>query len=377
MDSISFKYFMPTRVIMGRDCISKNSKIFRTLGTKALLVTGARSAKENGSQQDVIAALEKEGISYYIFDRVMSNPSISCVYEGAHIAKEEKVDFIIAIGGGSPMDAGKAIALLAVQDIPEEELFNRTREDKILPLAVVPTTAGTGSEVTQYSVLTNEKAETKTSIANPILFPKVAFLDAKYMENLAVDTTINTAIDALSHAVEGFLSVRASAMTDILALESLRLITACFPDLKRFRKSQGSGEFPLAKREQLLYASYLAGIVIAQTGTTAVHSMGYSLTFFKGVDHGRANGLLLGEYLKFIEQKQREPVAKMLSAMDLATAQDFQLLLNELLGEEKETVSSEEINHYCQIAIRAKNIDSGIVKLGLEDIRHIFEQSLK
>ncbi|WP_141694398.1 iron-containing alcohol dehydrogenase, partial [Desulfosporosinus sp. BG] len=192
------KYYMPTRVIIGDDCIIKNSELFIPLGKKALIVTGAQSAKSNGSEKDVRTALESVGINYLVFDKVMSNPTISCVYEGASLAKEKGVDFIIAIGGGSPMDAGKAIALLAVQDIEEESLFSGNYEKTVLPMAFVPTTAGTGSEVTQYSILTNDKAQTKTSIASDLLFPTVTFLDAKYTEHLAVTTTINTAIDALS-----------------------------------------------------------------------------------------------------------------------------------------------------------------------------------
>ena len=120
----------------------------------------------------------------------------------------------MAIGGGSPMDAAKAIALLACQDIPESALFSGEYGTEVLPMVHIPTTAGTGSEVTQYAVLTNDAAQTKTSLASPMLFPKYALLDAKYMSGLSLSTTINTAMDALSHVIEGMLSIRANAMTD-------------------------------------------------------------------------------------------------------------------------------------------------------------------
>lgn len=368
------KYYMPTRVIMGDDCITKNSELFIPLGKKALIVTGAQSAKRNGSEKDVKTALESVGIQYLVFDKVMSNPTISCVYEGASFAKENGVDFIIAIGGGSPMDAGKAIALLAVQDIEEESLFSGNYENKVLPMAFVPTTAGTGSEVTQYSILTNDKAQTKTSIASDLLFPTVTFLDAKYTEHLGVITTINTAIDALSHAVEGMLSVRASNVSNALAVASIRMVMNCVPDMLQALQSGSEGVFNLKQREQLLQASLMAGMVIAQTGTTAVHAMGYSLTYFKDIDHGRANGLLLGEYLKLVEKAQPDLAGRILAAMNFSEAEQFRELLNKLLGK-KEEIGSEEIKQYSKRAIQTKNIANSVVKPTEEDIRIMFTLS--
>jgi len=368
------KYYMPTRVIIGEDCITKNSELFKTLGKKALIVTGAQSAKRNGSEKDVKTALEAVGIPYLVFDKVMSNPTISCVYEGAAFAKENGVDFIIAIGGGSPMDAGKAIALLAVQDLEEGSLFSGNYENKVLPMAFVPTTAGTGSEVTQYSILTNDKAQTKTSISSDLLFPTVTFLDAKYTEHLRVVTTINTAIDALSHAVEGMLSVKASNVSNALAVASIRMIMNCVPDMLQALQAGSEVVFNLKQREQLLQASLMAGMVIAQTGTTAVHAMGYSLTYFKNIDHGRANGLLLGEYLKLVEKVQPDLAGRILTVMNFSEAEQFRELLSKILAE-KEEISSEEIKQYSKTAIQTKNIANCVVIPTEEDISTMFALS--
>jgi alcohol dehydrogenase class IV len=370
---MNYKYYMPTRVIMGKDCIINNSDLFKPLGSKAIIVTGTRSAKINGSEEDVKKALDTIGIDYIVFDKVMSNPTISCVYEGAEVAKANKVDFIVAIGGGSPMDAGKAIALLAAQDIPEENLFSGNYEDKVLPMVFVPTTAGTGSEVTQYSILTNDKAQTKTSIATDLLFPQIAFLDAKYMKDLTVNTTINTAVDALSHAIEGMLSVRASTISDALALESIRMIKETTPIMLNALKSGDKAELDII-REQLLHASVIAGMVIAQTGTTAVHAMGYSLTYFKDIDHGRANGLLLGDYLRLVEEEQPELTGRILKTMSFSTVDEFKNLMNQLFGE-KEKITIEEIQHYSRLAIQTKNIGNCVVKPTEEDIKEMFTGS--
>lgn len=172
------------------------------------------------------------------------------------------------------MDAAKAIATLAVQERTDEDIFAGGYEAKALPMAHVPTTAGTGSEVTPYSILTNDARQTKTSISSPAMFPRLAFLDGKYMENLPVASTVNTALDAFSHAVEGMLSRNATPLSDTLAKESLRML---YPLL-----SKTAGTLTLEERDELLYASMLAGMTIAQSGTTAVHGMGYSLTYFTG-----------------------------------------------------------------------------------------------
>jgi alcohol dehydrogenase class IV len=369
---MNYKYYMPTKVLTGTDCIVNHKEIFKTIGTKALIVTGRHSAKVNGSQGDVITALEAVGIEYIVFDQVMSNPTIACTYEGAKVAKENGVDFIIAIGGGSPIDAAKGMALLAAQEIAEEALFSGKYEQKVLPLVAVPTTAGTGSEVTQYSILTNDRLQTKTSIATELIFPKVAFVDAKYMEKLSVNITINTAIDALSHAVEGMLSVRASTISDALAEKSIAMIMDCFPMMLKGLETGSYEVFDLEMREVLLQASLIAGMVIAQTGTTAVHAMGYSLTYFKEIDHGRANGLLLGEYLRLVAKEEPDLVEKILKAMNLLSINTFIVKMDQLFGE-KEDISLEEIKQFSQKAIKTGNIGNSLVKPTETDIANMYK----
>ena len=364
---MNLKYLMPTKVLMGRGIVRSSANELMGLGSKALIVTGAHSAKANGSLEDVIAALTLNGQGYTVFDKVMSNPTIACVYEGAAFAKREGCDFVIAIGGGSPMDAGKAIALLACQDIAESALFSGQYGNEALPMAHIPTTAGTGSEVTPYAILTNDKAQTKTSLASPILFPKVALLDAGYTQGLPLHVTINTAVDALSHAVEGMLTVRAGIMTDMLAAESIRNISYCFDAMKQNALTPDI-------REKLLYASMLAGMVIANTGTTIVHPMGYPLTYFKGVDHGRANGLLMPAFFEFLQKNGVEKISQILSLMGFMSVDAFRNTMNELLGE-KEKFTKPELASYAKIAVKVKNIGNTIVLPTEQDIVSIYEAS--
>ncbi len=364
---MKLNYYVPTRILMEDNCIAKNAAALKTLGKTALIVTGARSAKDNGAQDALCTALTANGQAWEVFDRIRPNPDVDSVYAGAALAKNCGADFVVAIGGGSPMDAAKAIAMLACVDIPRDKIFNGAY-DKRLPLCCIPTTAGTGSEVTQYAILTNDAEQTKTSIASPTLFPDLALLDPIYLVGLSKATMTNTVIDAFSHSVEGFLTVRANALSDTLALEAIGLIAARFSALAEDRLTAED-------RAQLLYASTLGGMVIAHTGTTAVHSMGYSLTYFKNVDHGRANGLLLAEFLRYTQQRHPERVAAILKAAGVNTVDEFGESLDLLLGE-KETVSTEELDRYAAIAIHAKNIQNCLVPPTETELRTLYERAL-
>lgn len=359
------KFHMPTSVIMDTDCVVKNKAIFEKLGKSCMIVTGKTSAKINGSLDDVKKVLEANSQEYLVFDKVMSNPTIDIVLEGASIAKENKVDFLVAIGGGSPMDACKAIAVVAKNDNATKEIFNYRYNGLILPSIFIPTTSGTGSEVTQYAILTDDTNQTKTTLAFDYMFPTYALLDPKYQTSLGRKTTINTCIDALTHLIEGYLSIKASNLTRDLSIYGIELIASKFDKLLKF-------DLSLKDRETLLEASTIGGMVIAHTGTTAVHSMGYSLTYFKEIDHGRANGLLIYEFLKLIEIEYPETIKSILDALKLAKLEDFKEVLDKLLGE-KENITIDELKNYASIAIKAKNIKNSIINLTETDLYQIYQ----
>lgn len=366
---MSFQYYMPTKIVMGKNCIKENPELFSDFGKKAIVVTGKHSAKANGSLNDIVSVFEQENIEYCLFDKVNSNPDIDTVYEGAEFAKANNAEFVVAIGGGSPMDAAKAIALLSAQNVEKDDLFSGKYENKILPMIFVPTTAGTGSEVTQYSILTNHKAKTKTTLSTSFMFPDVALLDERYMKNLSQKTTVNTAIDALTHLIESYLSVKANAVTKALSLEGIRMIASEFKNLAEFSLDDEA-------RRKLLIASTFGGMVIAQTGTTAVHSMGYSLTYFKNIDHGRANGLLIAEFLKFVQDKMSSDVDEILKALNMEDLDEFSAVIDGLL-KEKEDISEDELKDFSQIAIKAKNIMNCSVVLNADDLLKIYRSSFK
>lgn len=362
---MKFGYYMPVKLVCGRDCVRENAALFAPFGKKALIVTG-KSSKTNGALADAEAALSSNGQKWLIYDSIPPNPTVASVREGGRLAREFGAEFIIAIGGGSPMDAAKAIAMLARQEA--EDIFSYAPSDDVLPMIHIPTTAGTGSEVTPYSILTNDEKQTKTSISNPAFFPKLAFLDGKYMRSLPQDTTVYTAMDAMSHAMEGMLSVRAGALSDALAKESLRILRAELPALTEGKYSDGD-------RDALLYASTLAGMVIANTGTCAVHSMGYSLTYFHGAPHGRANGLLLPAFFSVCEERAPARVKEILGAAGFETSEELAAALSPLLGE-REKIDGEKLRAYAEKASVNKNIKNCRVHFSEEDLFRVLKNSV-
>ena len=367
--TMDFIFNIPVKIVFGRKCISKNSEAIKPYGAKAFVVTGKNSSKANGSYNDIVEALNREKIKHYLYDKIEANPSVESVREASIIAKEQNADFIIGIGGGSPLDAAKAIAILAVNSIDNEELFSGIYKHKPLPVIAVPTTAGTGSEVTPYSILTYNEIKNKKSIGADSIFPVLAFLDPSYTETLNYTITVNTAIDALSHSVEGYLSKKSTDVIEPFALESIKILGA---ELKLLANKKNPGP---ESREALLYASMLAGIVIAHTGTTIVHAMGYPLTYYKNIDHGRANGLLMYEYLKFVKDST-DKVDTILKSMEM-DIDEFGNTISALLGT-KEVLSDDELKLFTDTAKSAeKNILNTPATPTVEEIKSIYIKSLK
>ena len=362
---MEFNFFMPVRIVAGDNCVKKNAHLFAAFGRRALVVTGKSSAC-NGALEDVVWAFNQNGQQYEVYDAVPQNPTVACVEEGARLARGMRADFVVAIGGGSPMDAAKAVAMLARQG-SEGSIFTREISADVLPMIHIPTTAGTGSEVTPYAILNNDEKQTKTSISAPSLFPKIAFLDAKYTAGLPLPVTVNTAVDAVSHAVEGMLSVRAGELSDAVARESLGHLFSAYGALR-------GGELTHADRCELLYGAALAGVVIANTGTTPVHGMGYCLTYFHGVPHGRANGLLLPAFLRVCARKDPARTARVFAALGM-DADAFADKLAALLGP-RECYADATLHDYARRAAANKNIKNCAVPMEEADLYEVFKASV-
>ena len=311
-------YYMPTRVFEETNCVENHAAELAALGTKAMLVTGRHSAKANGSESDVAAALTAQDIPYLVFDEIEENPSIETVMKARDIAVREGADFFIGIGGGSPMDAAKAISLMAKNPEKDESiLFANDPDADWYPVAAVPTTCGTGSEVTGVSVLTIHAKKTKSSIAYRI-FPELALVDAKYLEHAPVKVLHNTAMDALCHLCESYINSSATDYSRMCADKGLEVWSRS----KAFL-TDASAEATAETYADLMRASTFAGMAIAQTGTSLPHGLSYGLTYYLGVPHGQACGQFQAGYLAEADPADAERVVKTAGFESLEDLNEF------------------------------------------------------
>lgn len=367
-----FKFLMPTKVIVGSGCV-KSSISDLILGKRCMIVTGKTSGRKSGALADVTEALSSQGIEYLVYDKISNNPTIEETAEGGAVAKEFGCDFLIGIGGGSPLDACKAIAVYAVNppsdngDFKLYDIFKGSYPSKPLPMAAIPTTAGTGSETTPYSILTLHSEQTKRSFSCPDVFYKTAFLDGRYTVGLPLQIARNTAIDAMSHLLEGYTNKKASPLTDYIALEGLRILGKYADVLK-------IGNFTEDICTELLWAASLGGIVISQTGTTIVHSMGYGLTYHKDIPHGMANGFLLGEYLERVKRIAPDRISQCESAMGM-TLGEFKNFLFDCLPYDG-VFSAAELKEWAKTSIKARNVASCPFAVDYELEVEIYERCL-
>ncbi|HOV32827.1 MAG TPA: iron-containing alcohol dehydrogenase [Candidatus Hydrogenedens sp.] len=280
---IDFQYFMPTKIIFQIESIKKLASLAINLGGKPCIVTGKQSSKINGA----LSYLLDRYSNAVVFDEVEENPTTDTCEKASQICKDNKCDWVIGVGGGSPVDVSKVVAGLANNDGPCEQYFGKDLFKKMpLPILAIPTTSGTGSEVTPYAVIVNRKANAKQTITDFKIFPIIALLDPSLTLTLPKNVTLSTCLDALSQSMEGIVSKKATPITDYLAVKSCKLISQWLPIVL-------DNPDDINARYWLLYASMLSGIVIAQTGTTLVHALGYYYTLNYRIPHGIANALFL------------------------------------------------------------------------------------
>jgi alcohol dehydrogenase class IV len=309
---MDFKFNNPVDIRFGRNVVKKNPGSL-ALGKNAYIVTGSSSGRKSGALADVEAELNSSGIRYQVFEGIQNNPNVNQCRELGRAARALGADFVIGIGGGSPLDAAKAVAVFAANpDLETEKLFLNKFDVRPLPVAAIPTTSGTGSEATPWSIMTWDEFRSKKSFGNLYTYPRIALLDPSYTDSLPIDFTRYTAMDAFQHCFESFLSVKADPMTDALNLYALTQFSRCMGPLE-------SGEVN-GIRDELMLISLLGGVTISQTGTTMMHAMGYPLTYYYDVPHGKANSFVLPVYLeetvKYVPEKLNAALKVMNTSLD-------------------------------------------------------------
>ena len=364
---MNMNFYMPTRVIGGKDCIAKNSGLFK-LGKSCMIVTGAASAIKSGALDDVVEALCDNGIEYIVYDKIRENPLLSSVYDGGVIAKEFGCDFVVGIGGGSPMDAAKAIAaFIANPCVAPDEIFNVDKLAPSVPIILVPTTSGTGSEGNPYSILTLDGMDKKRTFNSPYSYAKYAFLDYKYTLSLSRDYSLSTALDAFCHCIESYMSPKSTDVSRMFALYGAKNIWNCFDGLE-------CADILEEAREALMYASFAGGVAINTTGTGFPHPMGYNLTFYADLPHGRACAVFIGKYIEY--QSKTEEGRRLLSEFASYLGTTPEAIAEKLprLSEFDITLDNETVNMFADKIKTAGNFANAQYKISYDEMISIYKE---
>ncbi len=285
-------FYMPAKVYSEENCVMNHAAELAALGTRALIVTGKSSARRCGAFADVTQALEKYGVSWVEFAEVEENPSVETIMRARKVGCKVEADFVIGIGGGSPMDAAKAVALMMRHpDEDWEYLYDKTAETSTVPIAEIPTTAGTGSEVTAVSVLTRHDKHVKGSIPHKI-FANLALIDGKYVSAAPTRILANTTMDALCHLYESYIHSKATDYSRMCAEYGIK-VWARSKDVILGRREATAEDY-----QNMMNASCMAGMAIAHTATSIPHALSYRLTYSAHMAHGKACGYFLAGYLR-------------------------------------------------------------------------------
>ena len=290
--STEFQSYFPTRIVFGPGTVAKTGEEAARLGTKVCLVAAAGTMRQLGYLALVEKSLEESGISYEIFDEVRSNPDTDTVERGAALARRTGCDLVIGLGGGSAVDAAKAIAAAAGLNRPILDLMRDGMPGRGLPCLALPTTAGTGAEATHISVLTIAENKRKDGLRSPHNFPATAIVDPALTLGLPPGLTASTGMDALAHAIEAYTSRTSQPYADLCAGKAIALVA------KFLRRAVYRGN-DLEARAGMAMASNLGGIAISQAGTAAAHGIGMTVGGVCNTDHGATVGLALPAAMAF------------------------------------------------------------------------------
>lgn len=384
-----FNFFMPTKVLFGAGQL-KNLHLEKMPGKKALIVTSnGQSTKKYGYLSAVEYELEQAGVEHVLFDGVRPNPTRDNVMDAAHLARENKCDFVVALGGGSVMDASKCIALMMVN---EGDLWDYAFSAKgghkpfahpSVPLIAITTSAGTGSEVDMFSVISNDELQEKTGVFDISMFPVISVVDSDLMMSVPPRLTAYQGMDAFFHAAESVINKNEHPMGEMFALKAIELIAQNLP---RVYKDGNDKE----ARANMALANSLAGYYMLCTSQhTMEHVMG---SYHSNLAHGAGLIMLSHEYFNFFAERKaaEEPMKKMARAMGVENPQsgkDFIMALDNLIASvgcadlkmSEEGITRDEIRLWPKRIheVLGGDITADPLPLSDDDYLGIFERSYK
>ncbi|BDR63400.1 iron-containing alcohol dehydrogenase [Clostridium tetani] len=306
---MAYKINIPGNIIYGKNALKESSKNIKELGGKALIVTD-KIMIEIGNVKKVSEVLDDIGIKYEIYDGINSEPTDVMVDKGIEIYNNSHCDFLIAIGGGSPIDASKAIGAMITNLGNINDYMGKIIENASPSIVAIPTTAGTGSEATEFTIISNTKDNIKMLLKGKSLIPTLAIVDPQFSITVSQNITATTGIDALTHAIESYTSKHANSFSDTFALSAVKRI---FNNLIKAYKDGKNFE----ARNEMALGALEAGIAFNNSSVTIVHGMSRPIGALFKVPHGLSNAVLLPKCLEFAIQGQEKRFADIAKAIEI------------------------------------------------------------
>ena len=361
------KHYMPTRILSGFGILQKNKTLIHELGKRCLIVTSGHSGRSSGALDDLIGILNEYSVDYEVFDGIRQNPTVASCIEAGRRAHSFGADYLVGIGGGSAMDAAKTAAVVAANpELDEAGIYAQNWTKKPVPLVLIGTTAGTGSEVTYVSVMTNAQG-LKKSIHNDDLYALYAFGDPNYTRSMPEKVRISTAIDALAHLLESYFNNNADEISRAYAREGVRLL---HPKLKLLAERKDLTDEDL---ETLYDASILGGLAINRTGTVFCHTLGYYFTENYHLPHGIACAIFTNDLLDYEMENHPEYTSAFFDSLNIGF-EELKRTVASLLPPREFTLSDEEIEAMLPRYTGNKSVKNTYGTMDENDIKKILEK---
>ncbi|MGL1931051.1 MAG: iron-containing alcohol dehydrogenase [Desulfotalea sp.] len=362
MDDVLFnlRRFLSPEIIVGKDAMTLIGRHAKNLAAKKVFLVSDHGVAVAGLTARAQSSLEQYGISFTTFLEVSENPKDTEVEKGLEQYLEEGCDLIVAVGGGSPMDCAKAIGVLATNPgrIGDFAGINKVPHP-IPPLIFVPTTAGSSADVSQYAIITLTKEKKKIGIISSMIIPDISLVDHATTISLPLDITVATAMDALCHAYEAYVSKASSHLTDVSAIEAIRLIFTYLPQLYKEPDN-------LTLRSHIMMGSLLAGLAFSNAGLGLTHSMSHAVGGLYDSSHGECNGIFLEKVIAFnyiaSQEKHRE------------IAEVLKLSLGDNIQEDNGVILAKHVEKFrLSVGLNKRGCDLGVKK---EDITFLSEGAI-
>jgi len=372
------KVYNPTKIIFGSGALTSliDEVGACTKQERVMLICGKNALRNSGYLGKVVKLLK--GKKVYLFDKVEPNPEISLIEETVQYARRNKIEMIIALGGGSVIDSAKVVSLLADKRYSVEEALKKNNkiENKSLILFAIPTTAGTGSEVTKTSSIWNKSKAFKFTMMSDEMFPDVAIIDPLLTLSLGSYQTASTGLDALSHAMESFWSKKSSPLSRVFSETAIKLV---FKNLNKAFKRPND----IKAREGMSLASLYAGLAISNTGTTVGHAISYYLTARFDIAHGLACALSLPHLIRYNRRYSGDNYKQFISILGFSNLNQYADKVERLIKKlqlpvrlKEYGVTEKDLPQIQQKSFTADNITNNWIKLNKKDLMTILKRML-